>query len=168
MYFNTYSRAAAFALAMFATAALASPIDDTATVAERGEDFANVAERGEDIATVATVAERAAGTQAPRANAGTCFYNGLPFSYNYQLTIDSTQNGGLCGGFWDNLKGRANCAGKSNNACKVVGSTKIIEFTVGDGCKPDEVLGVLWHATEPRLEGVKCENKVFIWETQLP
>lgn len=70
---------------------------------------------------------------------GQCLYNGLPFSYNYQLKVDSSQDGGLCGGFWDNLKGRANCAGKSNNGCKVSASRKIIEFTVGVGCAPKEV-----------------------------
>ncbi|KAI1774350.1 hypothetical protein F4818DRAFT_442501 [Hypoxylon cercidicola] len=82
------------------------------------------------------------------------------------LIVDTDQNGGLCGGFWDNLKGRANCAGKSNGGCVVQGTRKVIEFTVPLGCQPKEVLGVLWTATKPRVEGVKCSERDFEWETK--
>ncbi|KAI4864559.1 hypothetical protein F4820DRAFT_423117 [Hypoxylon rubiginosum] len=145
MHYNTFPLAIALASAAFATTLFASPID------------------GADIEIVSRDPD-----PAPRAAAaaGQCYTNG-GFSNNYQLIVDSAQDGGLCGGFWDNLKGRANCAGKSNSGCLVRGSRKIIEFTVGVGCKADEVLGVLWTATEPHVENVKCEDRVFIWETDL-
>ncbi|XXG99688.1 hypothetical protein Hte_006029 [Hypoxylon texense] len=142
---NAFLRATALA---FAVTASATPID--------GADV-EVAER--DV----PLAPRASGTASSGA-VGQCYTNG-GFSNNYKLIVDSSQDGGLCGGFWDNLQGRANCAGKSNSGCLVRGNRKIIEFTVGIGCGKDEVLGVLWTATKPHVENVKCEDHIFIWET---
>ncbi|OTA99441.1 hypothetical protein M426DRAFT_87020 [Hypoxylon sp. CI-4A] len=131
MHFNTLIQAATTALAAFTPLTLGSPIDPLETT-----------------------------NQARSGAAGECKYDG-DLSLNYQLTVYSSQDGGLCGGFWDNLKGRADCAGKSKSSCKVDGDRKVIQFNVGAGCRPKEVLGVLWTATEPKVEGVECEEMGF-------
>ncbi|KAI1764621.1 hypothetical protein GGR53DRAFT_493116 [Hypoxylon sp. FL1150] len=143
MHSTTFLQITALTLLTLAATTSASPID------------------GANAPTVVAPRAAAASTSNVSAGTGTCTYSWslkgwMIDALVYKLIIDSPQDGGLCGGFWENLQGRADCAGKSQTKCEVKGSVKTISFMVGVGCSADEVLGVLWHATSPRLYGVKC------------
>ncbi|CAJ2501063.1 Uu.00g039160.m01.CDS01 [Anthostomella pinea] len=98
---------------------------------------------------------------APEANA-TCQY-WLPSTaseYTYKVTLDSTQDGGWCGGMWANLnnyKGQYNCEVRHNTQCPVDNPDangnihKVLEFSVNLACEDYMVADIIYWTTSPQV-----------------
>lgn len=101
----------------------------------------------------------------PRAG-GRCFGIADSGMLRYDVVVDSPQDGGLCGGFWDNLNGHSACNGASRRECVVRGSAKHINFWVPIWCQPGDVNWIIQQAT-PEHFNLGCEISEYLFTARI-
>ena len=82
-----------------------------------------------------------------RGSSGHCFYKDVLVKYDYEIHINSEQDGGLCGGFWANLQTSGACSRTDSDCYVTDGTWKNIWFSVPKFCSPDTVSRAIAAAT---------------------